>query len=211
LQLRLDVQLRPASSRGFSLVELMVVVTIIAVVSALVLPSMVQVIRERHTQQTAVSVLDIVRETRSRAMYRGTSHSLVLETVGASLRMHTYEGTSSSCRLSRFGGGTFDAAQRIYSLDLTTAAYTRDSIVAEVNTTARETYLQICFTPLGVTFFSRSPIPDGTAPAAVWSNDSSTLGTGSFSVDVFRVTSGTDLGVRRRVIIPLSGMPRMRS
>ena len=71
MQLRPDVQLRPASSHGFSLVELMVVVTIIAVVSALVLPSMVQVIRERHAQQAATSVLDIVRETRSRAMYRG--------------------------------------------------------------------------------------------------------------------------------------------
>ncbi len=206
------VRSRSASTQGFTIVELMVVVTIIAVISALVLPSMVQVVRERHAQQAAISVLDIARETRSRAMYRGVAQTLVIETVGTTLRMNSYEGTASSCRLSRFGGGLFDPATRVYTLDLSSAAYTRDGIAAQVSLPAGVTFLQICYTPLGVAFFSTTPIPDATLPSAVWSNDSAAVGSGgSFVVDVYRSASGTDSGVRRRVVIPLAGTPRMRT
>lgn len=200
---------RPTSARGFSLVELMVVVTIIAVISALALPGMVRTVRERRTQQAAASVLDIVRETRSRAMYRGMAHSLVIQPSGASaLRLDAYEGTSSSCRLSRFGGGLFDPAQRVYSLDLSDASFTGDGIVSELTVPTGTSYLQICFTPLGVAYFSTTPIGDGSAPSAVWSNDSTSVGAGGvFQVDVYQAATL----LRRRVVIPLSGVPRMRS
>jgi type II secretory pathway pseudopilin PulG len=185
----------------------MVVVTIVAVVSALVLPSMVQAMRERHAQEAAASVIDIARETRSRAMYRGVAHTLVITTSGSSLKFDSFEGTSSSCRLSRFGGGMLDAATRVYSLDLNTAAYTRDGIIAQVVQPTGVSYLQLCFTPLGVAYFTTSAISDGTAPSAVWSNDSTVIGGGgSFGIDVYQHN-----GVRRRVVIPLSGLPRLRT
>ncbi len=211
LQRRANVRLRPAAP-GFSIVELMVVVTIISIVSALVMPSMLQVLRERKAQQAAVSVLDIVRETRSRAMYRGAAHTLAISTVGTSVRLDAWEGTSSSCRLSTFGGGLLDPTRRIYSLDLTTAEFTRDGVAAQLTVPAAQSYVQICFTPLGVALFSTTPIADGTAPSAVWSNDSATIGVGgSFVLDVYQLRAGAVAGVRRRVVIPLSGMPRMRT
>jgi|GEM_PF-1657634 len=203
-------RLQPPS--GFTIVELMVVVTIIAVVSALVLPGAVQVLRERRAQQAAVSVLDIARETRTRAMYRGMAHTLVIQSAGSALRLESWEGTSSSCRLSQFGGGLFNAADRVYTLDLSSAAFARDNIGAQVSVPSGASYVQICFTPLGVAFFSTSPIADGTLPASVWSNDSGVIGTGGgFVVDVYQRRGSVDGGVRRRVVIPLSGMPRMRS
>lgn len=203
---------RRASAQGFSLVELMVVVTIIAVVSALALPGAVQALRERKSQQAAISVLDIVRETRSRAMYRGVAHALVIETVGTAVKVDTWEGTSSSCRLSRFGSGLFDPAQRVYSLNLGSSTFARDGVAAQITVPTGASYLEICFTPLGVAYFSTTPISDGTSPSATWSNDSSLVGSGgSFVLDVYQMRSGIAAGVRRHVVIPLSGMPRMRS
>lgn len=212
LQSRGPVSKRPQSAPGFTIVELMVVVTIIAVVSALVLPGAVQMMRERKAQQAAVSVLDIVRETRSRAMYRGMAHTLVIQTAGTALRLESWEGTSSSCRLSQFGGGLFNAADRVYALDLSAASFARDNLVAQVSVPSGATYVQLCFTPLGVAYFSTTPIPDATLPSAVWTNNSGAVGTGGgFVVDVFQRNGTVDGGVRRRVVIPLSGMPRMRS
>ena len=212
-----DVHQGHRHARGFTLVEMMVVVTIISIVSALVLPSMAQVVRDRHAQEAAMSVLDIVRETRSRAMYRGTAHTLLIETVGTTLRMHAYEGSTSSCRLSRFGGGLFDPAQRVYSLDMTTSAFTDDGIQAAVATTLTAastslSTLQLCFTPMGVTYFSLTPISDAATSMATFSNDSTAAGlnTPMFAVYVYRGTSSAPVGVPRVIMVPLSGMPRMR-
>ncbi len=216
LQSRLLVPSRPSTNRGFTLVEMMIVVTIIAVVSALVLPSMSQSIRDSHTQQAAVAAFDIVREARSRAMYRGVAHSLVLDSTSGALVMSVYEGTASSCRLSRFGSGLFDPALRVYSLDFGAAAYTRDGIVAEIRSSSLLSRLQICFTPLGVAYFVSpvgSLIADSTTSPFTWSNSPSStagVGTASFTINVFRGTSASPTGVLRQVVIPLSGMPRMR-
>lgn len=210
------VPVRPATSRGFTLVEMMIVVTIIAVVSALVLPSMVQSIRDAHTQQAAVAAFDVVRETRSRAMYRGVAHSLVLDASSGTLVMSAYEGTASSCRLSRFGSGLFDPALRVYSLDFGAAAYTRDGISAEIHSPALVSRLQICFTPLGVAYFVSpigSVIADSTTSPFTWTNSPSAttgIGTAAFTINVFRGTATAPTGVVRQVVIPLSGMPRMR-
>lgn len=212
LQIPRVVSVPSRSAAGFTIVELMVVVTLIAVVSALVLPGAVQTMRERKAQQAAISVLDIVRETRSRAMYRGMAHTLVIQTAGSALRFEAWEGTSSSCRLSQFGGGLFNAAERVYVLDLSAANFARDHIAAQVSVPSGASYVQLCFTPLGVAYFSTTPIADATLPSAVWTNNSTAIGIGGgFVVDVFQRIAGADGGVRRRVVIPLSGIPRMRS
>ncbi len=212
LQSKGVVTRRPQSAPGFTLVELMVVVTIIAVVSALVLPGAVQQMRERKAQQAATSVLDIVRETRSRAMYRGMAHTLVIQTAGTALRLESWEGTSSSCRLSQFGGGLFNAADRVYALDLSSATFARDNVAAQISIPSGASYIQLCFTPLGVAYFSTTAIADGTLPSSLWTNSSTAIGSGGgFVVDVYQRNGALDAGVRRRVVIPLSGMPRMRS
>jgi prepilin-type N-terminal cleavage/methylation domain-containing protein len=190
---------------GFSLLELMIVVVIIGIVTALALPGMSQASRERRIQQAAVTVLDITREVRTRAMYRGRAQTLVISQVGAAIRLDAYEGSSPSCRLSNFGSGTLDVNQRVANLDLNDLRYSRDNLAATIALPSATTFLQICYTPLGAAFFSTTPIIEASQG---WSNDSSALGLGGvFQINVFQTTGGAT----RRILIPLGGMPRMRT
>lgn len=190
---------------GFSLLELMIVVVIVGIVTALALPGMAQASRERRIQQAAVTVLDIAREVRTRAMYRGRAQTLVIAQSGAAIRLDAYEGSSPSCRLSNFGTGALDPNLRVANLDLTEARFARDNLAASITLPPATTYLQICYTPLGATFFSTTPI---VSASQAWSNDTSTLGMGGvFQLNVFQNTGGAT----RRILIPIGGMPRMRT
>jgi hypothetical protein len=62
---------------------------------------------------------------------------------------------------------------------------------------------------MGNTFFSTTEI---SIPSTQWSNDNSAVGSGgAFQIDVFQSRGGTVEGVRRRVLIPLGGIPRLRT
>ena len=190
---------------GFSLLELMIVVVIIGIVTALALPGMAQASRERRIQQAAVTVLDIAREVRTRAMYRGRAQTLIITQSGAAIRLDAYEGSSPSCRLSNFGPGALDPAQRVANLDLTDARFARDNLAASIALPSATTFLQICYTPLGAAFFSTTPV---ITASQAWSNDTGVLGMGGvFQINVFQTTGGAT----RRILIPLGGMPRMRT
>ena len=68
------------SEAGFTLIELMVVVTIISVVCILAIPSMSHEGYERRAYTDAASVVEIVREARTRAIARGAAQLLVMTT-----------------------------------------------------------------------------------------------------------------------------------
>lgn len=196
----------------------MVVVLIIAIVSALAIPGMGAAFRERRAQQAAVSVLDVFRQMRTRAIFRGVSQVVAVRRSGTSLVLEGWEGNTTSCRRSAFGAVTTDvstgvstgsltAATRVIRLDLTTGRYAQDGLQATISlpTTAAAGF-EICYTPLGNAFFSLTTT--GADPATLsFSNDPGSTGTGgAFQIDLVQGT-----GARRRVVIPLGGIPRMRT
>ena len=63
----------PTWRRGFSLVELFVVVVIIAVIALLAMPAITKQMRDRRTREVAERLATLYRNARMRAMGRGSA------------------------------------------------------------------------------------------------------------------------------------------
>jgi type II secretion system protein H len=70
---RLGQSLGRATRRGFTLVELVVVVIIITVFAALATPTIVKQLRDRHLREGGQKIASVYRQARMRAMGRGSA------------------------------------------------------------------------------------------------------------------------------------------
>lgn len=201
-----------AAARGFTLIELMVVVVIISVLAAISIPQITSRMRDRRTQAVAQEVSTLYRNARLRALGRGS----------AVLVRYTTTNPRGTIEVREAVGGTALAAacQTLPSASCTGVAAPQrwdaadSSLVRSFGAGVSSTFdtihidmrnpdesaissMDVCFTPLGRTFFrfgAGAWTTDLRVPRAqIWRNDG----------------SGNPIGLQRVVLIPPNGMARL--
>ena len=193
------------ASRGFTLIELMVVVVIVGITAALTMPVTTEQMRQRRARDTAQQVARFYNTARMRALGRGAA-VLVQFNPTTGLRMiESIEGPTaalahknefcatqpgSGCLANNWTAGSTTIRQ-VTTLppptDLKLVAYAQDGITVQP-------FMDVCFTPLGRSFLSF----DGAAPTQAM--------VGATKIDVLRQNGG---GYGYAVAILPSGMARV--
>ena len=166
---------RRASTRAFTLLELMAVVVIVGVLAAIAIPSAGSAIRERRSAAAANYIVQQYRTARARAMGRGSAVLVRYDTGRVTVREAiagtnaTAGGcnlvTASSCTLP---AGRWDTATQYNQIDdfNPTASSSYDGVAfqfsfytfdptgtgANATITSNPTLADVCFTPGGRTF-----------------------------------------------------------
>ena len=196
-------------ARGFTLVELMVVVVIITALSALAIPSILKQMRDRRTRQAAEEIAAIYRQARLRALGRGSavlvrysnSSYTTLEAVlgGAGC---TQQLPSSNCTSTAWNAlpSNLNGAQTLSTwtplLGITSQAYADATNGSGKTSDSPVTNLDICFTPMGRALYrTGAAAPDGT-PFTTMSG-----------VPLMMVSRSGE-GLKRYVVIPPNGLAR---
>ena len=209
----LTTHMRRHSTQGFTLVELMVVVSIIGTVLMAAMPAMYKAMDDRRVAQVAREVVRVYQSARYKSMAYGRAHSVVYweELVGDEpFIFETYRGLAPDCMhndwTSLAGGFTSaDCENRTACVDSLRAS-DYDSNVNDDEYTAVLGWnnLAVCYESgsTSTTWFNTF------AFGALWLSEG--LGKAGLGFAVTAVKDGNHKGVTRKIFVPWgTGSPRI--
>jgi prepilin-type N-terminal cleavage/methylation domain-containing protein len=228
--------LRRRQSGGYSLMELMVVVMLVAILAALAAPSMSEARNDRICFDFARQYQQVIQRARARAAGTGSAH-LALIGRGGNNRgyVRIYQALDgqpapgpnpvSSCKgLNQWGDAATDPivfsspTERFIDVadmngdgvnaTMGLRADLTTSGVNAANTIGPGDFVALCITPSGVTYAGG----DASAQGAVGAMRTAPPFTGTIEIDIQRhAGNGTAIGLKRRVLITGGAAPRIKS
>jgi len=197
---------RRSSLSAFSLLEMMVVVSIVGITAALAAPAMMSSIANRRAGEATHSVVRIGARARSLSIGFGRAHVLRFTEASAAPggnfgTLELWRGRFDRCSANTWPtiitGACSASADCVESLDMGYYAHTSNQVRLTLD---GATAGSICFQPNGDMFFSGAGGLWGTTPPA---------GTDAITFQVERLSGGSTAGVNRFVVFPFGGTPRI--
>lgn len=210
---------RRSWTRGFSLIELMVVIILVSILAVIAVPSLGPAREERLTFELADSFGRLVKTARTRAMARGAAHLVAITSAGTTDRgtFLAFESRDAagrplaSCRTPASwtvpaGSATSPLVDglRLSGTDMKAQMGLETSLSVDGVTAAAAV---LCFTPGGRIYLATGSTPQvaaNTLPVA-------TPTTSTLAVRFARMQGGSAVGIQRTIVVPPSGAPRLRA
>ncbi|MFK7988812.1 MAG: GspH/FimT family pseudopilin [Sandaracinaceae bacterium] len=199
------MQSRREKTEGFTLMEAMVVVAIIAITAALAAPGLSRTMADRRAGEATHSMVRIGARARSEALAYGRAIALVYSqdstsAAGDDGSVEMWRGNLDRCSANDWGSLiTADCSANprcVGMLDMGEFDYPNHSVrMRMVGGTAGT----LCFQPDGDMVVSTGGPFSGVAPG----------GSDAVRFNFTRLESGTSAGVQRAVIFPFGGAPRI--